>query len=283
MVAPNRDLENKQFSSSSAFITSSTAQMAWFPASDSAMDVDNADNSNNVRGRSLSSSKVSSRSASVSSSTLSIPYHERMEINNDIPDEDSKNPIDSSQLSYKDNSQTGNCVSKVTDLMPPMSSQRVSNEAPALNTSIVPHVDNIKDDIINIQLLYGPNWPMEPELWDGNFHPISLYGSLEHLSSDSNNIKESSLCLAKYIEDKKIDLAKSNNIKEFKDISEAAWKFVSAIYNSGWDSFFADNFKNSFRQKLAFKCTPKVNLSKLKVVDSNYFYFLFDLFFLFYF
>ena len=63
---------------------------------------------------------------------------------------------------------------------------------------------------------------MEPELWDSNFYPISLYGSLEHLASNANNIKKSLAHMAKYIENKKIEMSKSNNIKDFKSISKAA-------------------------------------------------------------
>ena len=96
MVAPNRDLGNKQqFSSSSAFITSTT-QMAWFPALDLAIDVDGVNNSNNVRGRSPFSSKVTSRSPSVSLSISSISYHERIVINNDLPDKELNKSINSS-------------------------------------------------------------------------------------------------------------------------------------------------------------------------------------------
>jgi len=47
------------------------------------------------------------------------------------------------------------------------------------------------------------------------------------------NIKESLIQLAKYIENKKINTSKSNNIAELYGIGESAWKLVSAIYNSG--------------------------------------------------
>ena len=55
---------------------------------------------------------------------------------------------------------------------------------------------------------------------------------MEHLSSNSKSIKESLICLAKYIENKKIDSSKFNNIEEFKGFGEAAWRFISTIYNS---------------------------------------------------
>jgi len=39
--------------------------------------------------------------------------------------------------------------------------------------------------------------------------------------------------MAKYIENKKIDINKSNDILDLKDIGKATWNFLSAIYNSG--------------------------------------------------
>jgi len=53
-----------------------------------------------------------------------------------------------------------------------------------------------------------------------------------------------------------------NNIEELKGIGEASWQLISSIYNSGWDSLFADKNNNSFRQKISFMCTPKVNSIK---------------------
>jgi len=70
---------------------------------------------------------------------------------------------------------------------------------------------------------------MEPELWDRLFQPISLHSLLEHLPSDFKNIKESLCQIAEYIENKKININKSNNVPELKDISEVAWKFLLAI------------------------------------------------------
>jgi len=47
-----------------------------------------------------------------------------------------------------------------------------------------------------------------------NIQPIFLYGLLEHLLSDSKNIKELLCWIAIYIENKKININKSNNIPE---------------------------------------------------------------------
>jgi len=113
---------------------------------------------------------------------------------------------------------------------------------------------------------------MESELWNGNFQYISLHGSLEYLPSDTSCIKTSLICMAKYIENKKIDLTKANEVSDLKDIGKIAWKFISALYNMGWDSLVADINNNSFRQKVFFHYTPKTNLvknSKLKNKDNN--------------
>jgi len=117
-------------------------------------------------------------------------------------------------------------------------------------------------NIINIQLSYNPNQATKQDLWDRTFYSISLYNFLEYLSSDSKNIKELLYQIAKYIENKKIDVNKSNDIPDLKGIDKTTWNFLFAIYNSGWDSLIADKDNNSFRQKVVSKFTLKLNLAK---------------------
>ena len=69
-------------------------------------------------------------------------------------------------------------------------------------------------------------------------------------------------CIAKYIQNKKIDISKSNDIKDLEGISKATWKLISFIYNSGWNLLIADDYKNSLRQRIASKFTSKVILEK---------------------
>ena len=73
---------------------------------------------------------------------------------------------------------------------------------------------------------------MEPKLWNSNFHPVSLHESLEHLTSNTNNIKKSLACMTIYIKNKKIETSKSNDIKSFEYIGKAIWELISFIYNS---------------------------------------------------
>ena len=80
-------------------------------------------------------------------------------------------------------------------------------------------------------------------------------------------------CMAKYIQNKKINTLKSNNIKDFKDIGKTVWKLILSIYDSGQNLLFADNHKNSFRKKVSLKFTSKVNTainSKKGEKEKNY-------------
>ena len=62
--------------------------------------------------------------------------------------------------------------------------------------------------------------------------------------------------MATYIKNKKIEMSKSNNIKDFEGIGKVAWKLISFIYETRWDFLVADNHKNTFRQKISHKFTP---------------------------
>ena len=132
-----------------------------------------------------------------------------------------------------------------------MSQQRGSN----MNPNMTPTYGD--DRRYNISLLYNLNGPTEPELWDGNFHPISLHGSIEHLASDAKSIKDSLTFIAKYIGNKQLDLTRSNEIEDFKDIGEAIWSFISSVYQAKWDTLTANKNGNSLKQKISDKLTPR--------------------------
>ena len=99
---------------------------------------------------------------------------------------------------------------------------------------------------------------MEPDLWDGNFHPISLHSSIEYLILDLKNIKYSLNFMAKYITNKQVDLAKSNNLEDFNSIGEAIWNLISSVYQFKQDSLITDKNLNTLKQKISAKFTPKV-------------------------
>ena len=89
-----------------------------------------------------------------------------------------------------------------------------------------------KEESINIQLSYDPHAPTKPELWSGSFHPISLYGSIEHFTSDSKNIKVTLNFLAKYIRNKQVNNGKVNNLGDFDGMDDAIWNSLSSVYEA---------------------------------------------------
>ena len=125
---------------------------------------------------------------------------------------------DSPELSYKMTQEKTSWVSKADD---------TNNNADSTNQQCGPHKypnmspAHINDCVINISLSYDPNTLLEPNLWDGSFHLIFLHRSIEHLTSDAKNIRDSLNFVAKYILNKQVDLARSNDLNDFKDIREA--------------------------------------------------------------
>jgi len=95
------------------------------------------------------------------------------------------------------------------------------------STSGSPCVD---DTVINIKLPYNLNTPMEPKLWDGNFHPILLHKSIKYLTLNSKNIKDFLNFMVKYITNKQVNPAKSNNLEHFNGIGGAIWNLILFVY-----------------------------------------------------
>ena len=89
----------------------------------------------------------------------------------------------------------------VTDKDSASESQYVCNKTPALK-KVPKSYDkdkgrtinetnlNLLENMINIQLPYDINQAIESNIWNGNFHLVSLHSSIEHLVSDAKNIKE---------------------------------------------------------------------------------------------
>ena len=72
----------------------------------------------------------------------------------------------------------------------------------------------------------------ELELWDSNFHPISLHGSIKHIASDTKNIKDTLNFMTRYISNKQVDSSKSNDLEDFNSIGEVIWNFISSVYQA---------------------------------------------------
>jgi len=130
-------------------------------------------------------------------------------------------------------------------------------------------VNNDKNVFINIQLPYDPNAPTNSEIWNGGFYPISLHSSIEHIVSDTKNIKDSLKFMAKYITSKQIKPSKANDMMDFVGIGDVVWNFISSVYESNWDALHTDNKSNTLRRKIAAKFTPKTQTAPKKPIKET--------------
>ena len=117
-------------------------------------------------------------------------------------------------------------------MAPPIQLERAGHDIPnELKPCTAAPCDD-DNNVINIQLLYDPNTPTEPELWSGSFHLISLHGSIEHITSDTKCIKDSLIFMAKYIVNKKVNPKNANDLKDFDSIGDSIWNFISVVYQA---------------------------------------------------
>jgi len=205
------------------------------------------------RGRNPSPSAKSSRESSLASSGRSTPYHERMEI--DVTPRTEKSNIESRELLYEIEQEKEIRVSMVAN-------QQANQQAPMRPTGGIneasPTHGQHEENVFNVQLLYDINAPAEPELWSGSFHPISLYGSIEHVASDFKIIKVTLNFLAKYIQNKQVNGTVVNDFSNFDGMGDAIWNFISLVYGAKWDGLHTDNKLNTLRAKISSKFTPRI-------------------------
>ena len=200
-------------------------------------------NKSKVRGRNSFSPVNLSRESLVASSGCSTLYHERMNVNMDLSSEESH-----PELSYEAEQEKAIQVSIVANQQETARPMNVHSEA---SPSHAQH----KEEFINIQLSYDPHAPTEPELWSGSFHPISLYGSIEHFALDSKKIKVTLNFLAKYIRNKQVNNRKINDLGDFDGMGNAIWNFLSSVYEAKWDALYTDHKSNTLRTKISLKFT----------------------------
>ena len=142
-------------------------------------------------------------------------------------------------------------TSQAASVNPSSSQQHVSNEDTPLN-------QNTGSNVFNVHLNYDPNIALDPDSWDGNFHVVSLHGSMEYLASDALNIKEFLSRMCKYILGKSIENSGANDVEDFKGMGKAMWEFIFIIYDSYWDSFFVDDNNTTFKNKVKSQFSPQV-------------------------
>jgi len=96
---------------------------------------------------------------------------------------------------------------------------------------------------------YKANMPADPNLWDSHFRPISLFGTNEFLQSDAHNVSCSLIHMAEFIRQRNITNCDGNKIPQIDSFGEAAFNFIMAIYEAGWDKLFTSD-KSTLRQKI---------------------------------
>ena len=134
----------------------------------------------------------------------------------------------------------------------PASNPRVSlEEAP--NSTITSNIDISTEPSPPKVILYSANVPADPSLWDGNFMATSLFSTNEFLNSDINNVMCSLKRMACFLRQRNVKDRDTNSIRQLDPFGESTWDFISAIFESGWDtlitankSFIRDNVTKEF-------------------------------------
>jgi len=130
----------------------------------------------------------------------------------------------------------------------PASNPRVPlEEAP--NSSITGNIDISTEPSPPEVIPYSANVPADPSLWDGNFTATSLFGTNEFLNSDINNVMCSLKRMACFLRQRNVKDRDANSIRQLDPFSESTWDFISAIFESGWDTIITAN-KSSIRDNV---------------------------------
>ena len=216
---------------------------------------------NEVRGHSLDASIHRPRSPSMSLSKCDKKYHicvqrESKKMVKDDNDIEPANSIDSIRLEYTTQEGQNNQDSKAADTSLNIRQQYAPTVGPALNS---PPGENVFD----VQLNYDLDQTLDSELWDGNFHAVSLHRSMEYIMSDVLSIKNSLFRIKKYILGKSINGNKANGFKDLFGIGKAIWELISLVYNLHLDVLFVDENNMTLRNKVkskSLKLQTKVKL-----------------------
>jgi len=81
-----------------------------------------------------------------------------------------------------------------------------------------------------VLLNYSNSQLSVPNLWDGNFHVLSIFESKETLNKDAANIATSLKRIENHIKNHPVD--KTVPYEEFTVVAKGLWDFIDVIYMS---------------------------------------------------
>jgi len=201
------------------------------------------------RGRSSLHQSHNSRKSSVLSTSSSVLYHKRIECQRWSEQIEAK--VVSLAVSDNLEQRTSLDIQELNNCYP-VKNQCIINEAPALNNT---YYLTISIGLWNLTL--------------GMVSSISIFGTMEFMEINAKNIYTSLLCMADFIRSRKVDISVINRDQELKEFGDAAFNFISSIYEANWNTIHFDENNNSLRSRITNKFTPKVQKStKLSKSDS---------------
>jgi len=80
----------------------------------------------------------------------------------------------------------------------------------------------MQQEVYEVHLTYNINCPSEPNTWDGEAHPISIFGTMEFLEIDSRNMYTSLLCMINFIRFRKVVKGRASDVPELSGFGKAA-------------------------------------------------------------
>ena len=137
------------------------------------------------------------------------------------------------------------------------------SSSPSLNTLQTPPQNKeasnpVMAPVTPIAIPYEANSPADPNLWDGHFGSVSLFGTNKFLQNNVCNISCSLIHIAQFIRQRNISNQDGNTITQLNSFGEAAFDFISAIHEAGWNNLntsdntpFGHKIKSQFGNHLA--------------------------------
>ena len=81
------------------------------------------------------------------------------------------------------------------------------------------------------------------------------------ISKDLKNIKTSSYCIADYIKNRPLKSNRKEDIPNLVGFGQAAWTFISTIYDSSWNALKTDDNNKLFCSKVFKQFGKKITIT----------------------